>query len=301
MNADIDQIVSKISRHVIGKEKQVKLALCAYLVQGHVLIEDLPGMGKTSLAVALSKVVGLHYQRVQFTSDMLPSDLLGVSIFDVNANRFNFKKGPIFTECLLADEINRATPKTQSALLEAMGEKQVSIEGETMALADDFFVIATQNPLSQYGTYPLPESQLDRFLISIEMGYPDHEAEKQLLQRGVAPSSLNYDEMHYAFLTQAKSAIDTIFVAEHIIVYVQSLLKQTREHAQLQYGISPRGALALLKMAKAWAFINDRDYLIPEDIQQVIKPVFVHRLCYAAESQAAAEQIVNQIILNTAI
>lgn len=280
MQDKIDQIVQTISSVLYGKEAQIRQAVACLLSGGHLLIEDLPGMGKTTLAHALAQVFGLDYQRVQFTSDMLPADIIGVSVFDPQRTDFQFKAGPVFTQLLLADEINRTTPKTQSALLEAMEEYQVTVDGQTLPLPSPFFVIATQNPLSQYGTYPLPESQLDRFLMRIQLGYPSHEAERELLQGGDVrakiqhlPTLLNQEE-----LSALQQSCQTPEVADSVLDYLQRLVKYSRESADFDYGISPRGSLALLKTAKTWAYIQGRAYVVPEDIQALLGPVFGHRL-----------------------
>jgi MoxR-like ATPase len=276
----LDAIISDVGKVLLGKDEQVKLALACLLAKGHLLIEDLPGMGKTTLAHALSTVLGLSYQRIQFTSDMLPADILGFSIFDRDNNRFNFHPGPIFTQVLLADEINRTTPKTQSALLEAMEEKQVTIEGQTRPLPDPFFVIATQNPSTQSGTFPLPESQLDRFLMRIELGYPDARSERALLL-GANPRQMleklqpTIDPLSFASLQQMVDAVKT---TDALLDYVQRLVQYTRTAPEFGWGLSPRGSLALLKSAKAWALIDGRHHVIPEDVQAVAPAVIAHRV-----------------------
>ena len=273
-------VVAAAGRVVLGKERQVRLALACLLARGHLLIEDLPGVGKTTLAHVLAQLLGLHFQRIQFTSDMLPADILGVSIFDREASAFNFHPGPIFAQLVLADEINRATPKTQSALLEAMEERQVTAEGQTRPLPAPFFVIATQNPAYQIGTFPLPESQLDRFLMRIELGYPDRAAERELLAgadrremlAGMAPC------IDPATLLTHQAAVRQVHVAEPLIDYVQALAGHTRTSADWQIGLSPRAALALLASARAWAWLAGRDHVLPEDVQAVLPGVAGHRL-----------------------
>lgn len=280
MHSPISDIVEGVGTILLGKEHQVKLAVACLLAKGHLLIEDLPGMGKTTLAQSLSKVLGLSYERVQFTSDLLPADILGVSIYDRNTSEFKFNKGPVFTQVLLADEINRSTPKTQSALLEAMEERQVSIEGETRPLPSPFFVIATQNPLSQAGTYPLPESQLDRFLMRLSLGYPTHAAERMLFN-GVDPrerlamlaEKVNEDE-----LNALQGSVNKVKVSDQLIDYLQRLVDFTRNDEMYSFGLSPRGALALLKAAKAWALIHQREYVLPDDLQVIFPVVAEHRL-----------------------
>ncbi|MCV6625162.1 MAG: AAA family ATPase, partial [Cellvibrionaceae bacterium] len=267
--------------------------LACLLAKGHLLIEDLPGMGKTTLAHALAKVLGMDYNRVQFTSDMLPADLLGVSVFDATNSSFNFHPGPVFTQLLLADEINRTTPKTQSALLEAMEEGQVSVEGETRALPKPFFVIATQNPVNQSGTFPLPESQLDRFLMRISLGYPSAEAERKLLQ-GVDPrAELKQlpQLISHENLAALQAMVRKVHASDSLLDYVQRLVQFTRDSEEFSYGVSPRGALALLNAARAWALINGREHLLPEDVQTVMPAVVAHRLRGVSETDEHAGQI----------
>lgn len=292
----VAKIVSEVGRVLLGKEEKIKLAVACLLADGHLLIEDLPGMGKTTLAQALARVLGLRYQRVQFTSDMLPADILGVSIFDASNSQFLFHPGPIFTQLLLADEINRTTPKTQSALLEAMEERQVTCEGETRKLPHPFFVIATQNPQSQMGTYPLPESQLDRFLMRVSLGYPDHAAEKQLFLGGDPRRLL--DQLNVclspAQLLTTKTEIAKVKTSDSLIDYLQRLVHMTRTHNDFTYGLSPRGAMALLRAAKAWAFMHGRAYVVPEDIQTLVPVVLTHRL---APMSSAQDQTENALII----
>ncbi len=302
MRENLKLLMDQVGSVLYGKEEQIKQSVVCLLSGGHLLIEDLPGMGKTTLAHALAKVIGFDYQRVQFTSDMLPADILGASIFNSNTGDFVFHKGPVFTQLLLADEINRTTPKTQSALLEAMEERQVTVEGETHLLPPSFFVIATQNPVSQYGTFPLPESQLDRFLMRIQLGYPTEAAERELLVGGdvrgqIANLPVCLDLME---LSQIRKGCQSVKVAESIIDYVQRLIRYTRESPDLEYGISPRGGLALLNCAKSWAYIEGREYVVPEDIQGLLEPVFAHRLRTsdnAAEygGNALIRKILNQV------
>ena len=278
--AAIEAAVAEVAAVLLGKEWQVRLALCCLLARGHLLIEDLPGMGKTTLSHALARVLGLSYNRVQFTSDLLPADILGVSVYERDDNSFRFHPGPVFTQVLLADEINRTTPRTQSALLEAMAENQVSIEGETRPLPDPFFVIATQNPLDQAGTYPLPESQLDRFLMRIELGYPDPDAERALLRRG--GSAREAARLQRAMgddrLRRIRDEVDEVHASEAILDYLQRLVARSREPGEFAVGLSPRGALALLTAAKTWAVMGGRQHVLPEDVQAVLAPVAAHRL-----------------------
>ncbi|MEM6545761.1 MAG: AAA family ATPase [Pseudomonadota bacterium] len=276
----VDTAVAEVGAALLGKEEQIRLSLCCLLANGHLLIEDLPGMGKTTLSHALSAVLGLNYERVQFTSDLLPADILGLSIYRKEDGSFHFHPGPIFTQVLLADEINRSTPRTQSALLEAMAERQVTIEGQTRALPDPFFVIATQNPLEQSGTYPLPESQLDRFLMRIELGYPDPNSELAMLREEGAsslPSSLpvciSADD-----LNGIRASVDKVHSSDSLLEYLQRLAARSREGAEFAVGLSPRGVLALLRAAKTWALMEARDHVLPDDVQAVLGPVLAHRL-----------------------
>ncbi len=275
-----EQIVSQIATVIRGKEEQTRLALTCLLAQGHLLIEDIPGIGKTTLAKVLSKCLGLHFQRIQFTSDMLPGDILGVSVFDKNSASFVFHPGPIFSHVLLADEINRATPKTQSALLEAMEERQVTVEGETRPLAPPFFVIATQNPLEHSGVFPLPESQLDRFLMRIELGYPDREAENRLLKGGDANDALGDIEsrLSHADVVRIQKEIEAVHISDALLAYLQDLLEFTRNTSHFHIGLSPRAGLALLRATRAWAFLHGRDFGLPEDLQKIMPWVTGHRL-----------------------
>ncbi|MDA1075677.1 MAG: AAA family ATPase, partial [Proteobacteria bacterium] len=268
----IDALISTVNRVLLGKEHQIKLALTCLFARGHLLIEDLPGMGKTLLSHALAHVLGLSYNRIQFTSDILPSDVIGASIFDRQNNSFQFIEGPLFAQVVLADEINRATPKSQSALLEAMEERQVTVDGVTRALPDPFFVVATQNPTTQAGTFPLPESQLDRFLMRIELGYPEPEAERELLRGGDRRKLLESMAMvcDLAGLKRIQAAVDAVKASDPLIDYVQRLVGYSRQAPEFAFGLSPRGTLALLHAASAWALIHDRGHVIPEDVQAVL-------------------------------
>ncbi len=276
----IDETIQQAERIVLGKERQIRLALVCLLARGHLLIEDLPGVGKTILAHVLAKLLGLNFHRIQCTADMLPADIIGVSIYDRNTGAFQFHPGPIFAQIILVDEINRATPKSQSALLEAMEEQQVTCEGETRPLPEPFFVIATQNPYHQIGTFPLPESQLDRFLMRIEMGYPDQAAERELLagaDRRDMVAALN-PCMEPGELIEPQRSVREVHVSEALISYVQAIVDHTRRSPDYEVGLSPRAALALLRAARAWALIDHRDLVIPEDIQAVLPAVTGHRL-----------------------
>ncbi len=274
------QAMAQVNSILLGKAHQVRLAYTCLLAGGHLLLEDLPGVGKTTLAHALAASTGLHFQRVQFTSDLMPSDIIGVSVYERDRNDFRFHPGPLFTELLLADEINRGTPKVQSALLEAMAESQVSVDGETRPLPETFIVIATQNPLDLVGTFPLPSSQLDRFLMRIVLGYPSSKAERALLQ----------GEDRHHLLSTLQPLLDSLQIIElrrecHTIVanpplldYLQALLRATRQHPDIQVGLSPRAGLALLGAARAWAMLGNRRFVIPEDVQAVFVAVAAHRL-----------------------
>ena len=279
-NSPVARIIEAAGQIILGKETQIRMALACLIARGHLLIEDIPGVGKTTLAHVLARSLGLHFQRIQFTSDMLPADILGVSIYERETGAFKFHPGPIFAQVILADEINRATPKTQSALLEAMEEHQVTTEGETRKLPEPFFVIATQNPTEQVGTFPLPESQLDRFLMRIELGYPDRGAERALLAgtdrrdllAGLDPC------MAPGELVELQGNAQRVHVAPALLDYVQAIVEHTRRAPDFAAGLSPRAALALVHAARAWALIEGRDKVIPEDVQAVLPGVAGHRL-----------------------
>ena len=280
MHAQLETCLQAVDRVLLGKDKQVRLAMTCLLAKGHLLIEDLPGMGKTTLSHALAKVLGLSFQRIQFTSDLLPGDILGTSVFDKDTGQFVFHQGPVFTELLLADEINRATPKSQSALLEAMEEGQVTIEGATRPLPEPFFVIATQNPVSQGGTFALPESQLDRFLMRLSLGYPGRAAERALLLGGSGRDQLSKLEplLDHRQLAAIQNEVPNIHASDAVVDYVLRLVEATRTQPNFALGLSPRGSLALLGAARAWALLDGRDYVIPEDVQVVLPAVAGHRL-----------------------
>ena len=282
MDAKLSSVLSALNSVVLGKEHQVKLALSCLLAKGHLLIEDLPGMGKTTLSHALANVLGLQYRRIQFTSDMLPADIVGGSIYQKDEHTqqgsFVFHPGPVFSQVVLADEINRATPKTQSALLEAMEERQVSIDGKTHQLPQPFFVIATQNPISQSGTFTLPESQLDRFLMRIELGYPNAKAERALLEGRSSSSATLSTLMNEEELAVYQRKVASVTASSALLDYIQRLIAQTREHALLRYGLSPRAAIALLNTSKSWALLHGRDHVLPDDVQDVFRYVAQHRL-----------------------
>ena len=276
----LEDSLHAVNQVVLGKEPQVRLALTCLLARGHLLIEDLPGMGKTTLSHALARVLGLSYQRIQFTSDLLPGDILGTSVFNRETSQFVFHPGPIFAELVLADEINRATPKSQSALLEAMEEGQVTIEGATRPLPQPFFVIATQNPISQGGTFALPESQLDRFLMRLSLGYPARSAEKALLQGQARRELLPQLEpvLDHKALAALQAEVPLIRASDALLDYVLRLVEATRTQPSFAWGLSPRASLAVLAAARAWALLAGRDYVIPEDVQAVLPSVVGHRL-----------------------
>lgn len=293
-------LIDEIATVVIGKEHQLRLCVSCLLAGGHLLLEDLPGVGKTTLAASLARVMGLNFNRLQFTSDLLPSDIVGVSIFQPDSSDFRFHPGPVFTQVLLADEINRTTPKTQSALLEAMAENQVTVDGSTYPLPAPFFVIATQNPVSQSGTFPLPESQLDRFLMKIELGYPSPAAEMEILREGDLSARV---EQLRALVTpeqllQWRADIDQIHASESLLSYVQRLVQASRDSEDILFGLSTRGALALLRSGRAWAFLQGRGHVTPEDIQLVFPAVAAHRLMGAVSSldgRMLAKQLLNKV------
>ncbi len=280
MYTKLHAVAAQVGQVIVGKELQVRQSLTCLLAGGHLLLEDLPGVGKTTLSHALALSLGLQFNRIQFTSDLLPADVAGVSIYERELNAFTFHPGPIFTQVLLADEINRATPKTQSGLLEAMEERQVSADGVTRPLPEPFFVIATQNPTHQVGTFPLPESQLDRFLMCISLGYPDAAAERALLMGEDRRQMLKHlaPAMTPAELSAAQQSLRQIHAAPALIDYVQALAQASRQNGFFAEGLSPRAALALLQAARAWAALEGRDHVLPEDVQAVLVPVCAHRL-----------------------
>jgi len=299
---NIDKIIAEITQVILGKEQQVRLVLTCLLARGHILIEDVPGVGKTTLAQVLARVIGLDFQRIQFTSDLLPADIIGVSIYDKEKKVFKFHAGPIFAQMVLADEVNRATPKTQSALLEAMEERQVTVEGETHPLPHPFFVLATQNPLHQIGTFPLPESQLDRFMMRLALGYPDHQTERALLKgrdRREMISDLqavvNIDD-----ILSIQQSVRKIHVSDALVDYLQAILEYSRQSPRYRRGLSPRAGLAILHGAQAWALMQGRDHVIPEDVQSVLPSIIGHRLITASEHEST-QNLIEQLIADVAI
>ncbi len=305
LHAETNQALAKAETIILGKPEQIRLAFCALFAQGHLLIEDVPGVGKTTLAHALARLCGLDYGRVQFTSDLLPADVLGVSIYHRDSGEFRWQNGPIFTQLLLADELNRASPKTQSALLEAMEERAVTTDGKTRALPSPFFVIATQNPLDQVGTFALPESQLDRFLLRLSLGYPEEQDELALLsgqdRREVLqelPSALTPDQ-----LSQIQSAVSSLTTSPALIRYIHALISASRDHSDIRLGLSPRAGLSIRRAAQAWAWLNERDHVLPEDVQKVFVPCAAHRL-HARQAQHgrhAGEALASQILAAVAV
>jgi MoxR-like ATPase len=300
--ATLGRALDMLETIILGKPVQIRLCLACLLARGHLLIEDVPGVGKTTLAHALAHVLGLGWQRVQFTSDLLPADIIGVSIFDRATQQFNFRQGPIFTQLLLADEVNRASPRTQSALLEAMEERQVSADGTSYPLPEPFFVVATQNPHEQLGTYALPESQLDRFLMRVTLGYPDAAHERELL-RGGARRELLPDitpALSAAAVIRVQRAVRAVHVADTLLDYAQALIARSRERSDLKLGLSPRAGQGLVRAAQAWAYLTARQAVLPEDVQAVLPSVVAHRLerrdpAGASDGENLAAEIVEAV------
>ncbi|CAB50192.1 AAA family ATPase [Pyrococcus abyssi] len=305
MNVQVkaQKVLEEVKKAIVGKDNVLKLMLASMLADGHILIEDLPGLAKTLMAKSFAKALGLEFRRVQFTPDLLPSDILGVNVFNQKTLEFEFKKGPVFTNILLADEINRAPPKTQSALLEAMQERQVTIEGNTYQLPRPFIVIATQNPIEQEGTYPLPEAQLDRFLVRLRVGYPSKEEEKEILKRRIE-RKMDDVEINTVLspedILRMQREIEEVYVSDAIIEYITSLVWATREDKrEIEVGVSPRGSLALLKLSRAYAAIEGRDYVIPDDVKAVAVPALSHRIILKRElwyMRIRQEDIIKKIL-----
>jgi len=299
----LSEIELALGEAIRGKSEVLRLSLACLLARGHLLIEDVPGVGKTTLAQALARSVDSSFHRLQFTSDMLPSDVLGVTIYNAHTQEFEFKQGPVFTNFLLADEINRATPKTQSALLEAMNERQVTIDSRSWPLAQPFMVIATQNPVEHHGTYPLPESQLDRFLMRIRIGYPDETAEREILRHSADGGAGNVRPVVSAEdLLHLQEAVARVAVDEALLDYMLAIVKRTRAHESLAMGVSPRGAQALFRASQALAAVEGRDYVLPDDVKRMAVPVFAHRVVLSARAglgqrtATAAEKILEEIL-----
>jgi len=288
---------------LLGKSKQVRLSFCCLLSRGHLLIEDVPGVGKTTLAIAMARVVGSNYQRIQFTSDLLPADILGVSIYKREKDEFEFHPGPIFAQVILADEVNRATPKTQSALLEGMAEGPVTIENTTHPLPNPFFVLATQNPLDLVGTFPLPDSQLDRFLLSISLGYPDPAAERQLLTTEDRADMLEntHSLLSPEDVQALRSDCEQVHVSEDLLNYIQALLHETRDERWFETGLSPRAGLALLRSSRAYAFLEDRDYVLPEDVKTIFPSLARHRLSPSSGFAQSVEEQIDELLTQVPI
>jgi MoxR-like ATPase len=305
----VSQLQRSIARAIFGKEDVIQLSLITLLARGHLLIEDVPGTGKTTLAQALAKSFHCTFQRIQFTSDLLPSDVLGVSVYNPETREFEFRQGPIFANVVLADEINRTTPRTQSALLEAMNEAQVTVDGRTLALPQPFLVIATQNPVEHHGTYPLPESQLDRFLMRIKMGYPSHETEKEILRNRATDDPIETLEpvADVADVMTMQQAVTRVKVDSSLHDYALEIVNRTRKSDQLALGVSPRGTLMLQRAAQARAFLEGRDYCTPDDFKQLILPVFAHRMVvntrYASTQKKStqSEMVLREIIDSTPV
>ncbi|HET9679100.1 MAG TPA: AAA family ATPase [Gammaproteobacteria bacterium] len=283
----LQEAAGQVDSIVLGKSRQVRLALTCLLAGGHLLIEDIPGVGKTTLAQTLARVMGLDYQRIQFTSDLLPADIIGAAIFERDTSTFRFHPGPLFAQLVLADEVNRATPKTQSALLEAMEERQATVDGETRALPEPFFVIATQNPNYQIGTFPLPESQLDRFLMCLDLGYPNRAAERELLKGRDRREALGQLQpaLQLAQLQTLQQAVQAVHASDALLDYIQALVDHSRQAPEFASGLSPRGALALLRAARAWALLAGRNHVLPEDVQAILPGVTRHRLQASSDTE----------------
>ena len=297
------EIEAALGLAIRGKADVIRLSLACLLARGHLLIEDVPGVGKTTLAHAMARSVQADFHRIQFTSDMLPSDVVGVTIYNAHSQEFEFKPGPVFTNFLLADEINRATPKTQSALLEAMNELQVTVDGHSYPLAQPFMVIATQNPVEHHGTYPLPESQLDRFLMRMRIGYPDHAAEREILRQGVSSSAGTVDPVITgAELAALQETAGQVTIDESLMDYMLAIVERTRAHESLAMGVSPRGAQALFRATQALAAVEGRDYATPDDVKRLVLPVFAHRIAVnsrvvlAQRPAEAAERVLAEIL-----
>jgi MoxR-like ATPase len=297
----VERTLAALGGIILGKDTELRLALACLLARGHLLIEDVPGVGKTTLAHALARALGLTYQRIQFTSDLLPADIVGISVFDAEAGRFEFHRGPVFAQLVLADEVNRATPKAQSALLEAMEERQVTVDGHTHPLDEPFFVIATQNPAYQVGTYPLPESQLDRFLMRIGLGYPSPQLERQLLLGRDRRELLAELEptLPHARLQRLQVEVPRVHASEALLDYVQAVARFTRECREFENGLSPRAAISLLRAAQAWALSHDHAGVLPEDVQAVLPAVVGHRLAPRDDARFRGGREVGRFVLES--
>jgi len=302
MHAEMNRVIDTLlAKHLQGKSRSLRLAMITLLSGGHLLLEDIPGLGKTTLALALANALGLSFGRVQCTSDLLPSDITGLSIFDRDENRFRFIEGPVFSHIVLVDEINRAMPKTQSALLEAMEERRVTVEGKTWPLPEPFLVLATQNPTEQVGTYPLPESQMDRFLLATDIGYPTAEMEKAILRTGSIRDDIRRITplVNCEQILAAQAAVATVHLGDKVLDYIYRLIAASRAHRFIYAGISTRGGLSLAAAARAWAYLDGRAVVLPEDVQAVVVPVTAHRLVLAPGQEALDKKEVLQSIVDS--
>jgi MoxR-like ATPase len=302
----VQKIIDNVEEVILGKNRVIKLALAAMMAEGHILFEDVPGVGKTILVRSLARSVGCSFKRIQFTPDLLPSDITGVSIYNQKTNEFEFREGPILSQVVLADEINRATPRTQSALLESMAEKQITVEGISRKLSDPFIVMATQNPIEYDGTFPLPEAQLDRFLIRLEIGYPAENEEQIILKNLQLEHPVEKLEavMTDQQFIELQNEVKKVHVDQKLRKYIVELVNQSRNHSDLELGASPRGSIALMKMAQAWAVIKERDYIIPDDIKEIASAVLAHRLIVKSKSRlrgADKKKIIKKIIRRTEV
>jgi len=300
LNNKTDLFKANIGKVIVGKDHVVELALCALIANGHVLLEDVPGTGKTVLAKSIAASAGIDFERIQFTPDLLPTDITGLNIVNIKDGEFSFHKGPIFTSILLADEINRATPRTQAGLLECMEERQVTVDGVTRKLPDPFFVIATQNPIETAGTFPLPEAQLDRFMMKLSMGFPSQDEEKKILERAMTGDKLK--ELNAVVdagdILEWRQKAFEVKVHEQLLMYITDIVKATRSRSDVAAGVSPRGSIALLRCAQALAFMRGRDYVVPEDIKELAVPVLAHRLSitHTFGKSSSSEDIINKIL-----
>jgi MoxR-like ATPase len=305
--SDVSSLQAEVERVFVGKSQVVQRALATFLAGGHLLIEDVPGVGKTTLALSLAKATGCTFQRIQFTSDLLPADILGVSVLNPRTQEFEFKKGPIFHQVILADELNRATPRTQSALLEAMNEHQITMDNQTHELPRPFFVLATQNPFEHHGAFPLPESQLDRFMMRITIGYPDTASEKNILRQHIDMDAVRHLEARLSLseILALMDQVPQIKVASQVDDYILAIVQATRKLPQIEVGVSPRGALALRKACQAHALLQNRDYVTPDDVKSLAVAALAHRLIFSTEqvsaTQAEAERLITSLLQSTAV